>query len=182
MADRAAPAAIVRSRARRCRWSRRRRNRRRCAPAASDRFAQDRKSTRLNSSHLVSSYAVFCLTKTSGGDQACQRESHGGDDSQGQQERPGQAGGVLPRFRGGFPGQVDPGRFFFNDPATTEIYTLSLHDALPISSTTRGWRVAKGLRQHYVVEGVIRVDRKSTRLNSSHLVISYAVFCLKKKK
>src|SRR5260370_25339675 len=67
--------------------------------------------------------------------------------------------------------------FFFNDTATTEIYTLSLHDALPISPSRadapvrpdrppwiRGWE-----------------DRKSTRLNSSHQIISYAVFCLKEK-
>src|SRR2546422_3258216 len=72
--------------------------------------------------------------------------------------------------------------FFFNDTATTEIYTLSLHDALPISSPRpanpssdarcgrrRGQRPSWG-------------DRKSTRLNSSHGYISYAVFCLKKKK
>src|SRR5205807_8637690 len=88
--------------------------------------------------------------------------------------------------------------FFFNDPPTSEIYTLSLHDALPISlikplcftlplflksplhsdhqmqATGRGasWRDRRGAD----------LDRKSTRLNSSHLVISYAVFCLKKKK
>src|SRR6266850_5939779 len=68
--------------------------------------------------------------------------------------------------------------FFFNDTATTEIYTLSLHDALPISDhryIRRGDRIA---RRH---PPLLR-DRKSTRLNSSHLVISYAVFCLKKKK
>src|SRR5947199_7840699 len=81
--------------------------------------------------------------------------------------------------------------FFFNDTATTEIYTLSLHDALPISR-------ASPLRHHrrstvistmsLLCIGSFRVrtpsdpDRKSTRLNSSHLGISYAVFCLKKKK
>src|SRR4051795_13778200 len=67
--------------------------------------------------------------------------------------------------------------FFFNDTATTEIYTLSLHDALPICS----WRHAQagpGVR----CVGHRRGDRKSTRLNSSHTLISYAVFCLKKKK
>src|SRR5256885_12533087 len=82
--------------------------------------------------------------------------------------------------------------FFFNDTATTEIYTLSLHDALPIyllclhfrkkSSSTRkpspGMRAAKG----WTFIRPFSRDRKSTRLNSSHLVISYAVFCLKKKK
>src|SRR5215467_15288370 len=74
--------------------------------------------------------------------------------------------------------------FFFNDTATTEIYTLSLHDALPIS------RALDPASRHGVspvlAEKIRRTsqrrDRKSTRLNSSHLVISYAVFCLKKKK
>src|SRR3712207_7853234 len=86
--------------------------------------------------------------------------------------------------------------FFFNDTATTEIYTLSLHDALPIS----GWgphsgRTPDGRRQEepWPTPRPIRSggapcarspggDRKSTRLNSSHANISYAVFCLKKKK
>src|SRR5258707_10328668 len=79
--------------------------------------------------------------------------------------------------------------FFFNDTATTEIYTLSLHDALPISSTitTRSPRLCKSrLDQQerlYASEGrTLSIDRKSTRLNSSHANISYAVFCLKKKK
>src|SRR5215467_14942108 len=67
--------------------------------------------------------------------------------------------------------------FFFNDTATTEIYTLSLHDALPILARPR----APGHRYRYQPHEQ-RQDRKSTRLNSSHLVISYAVFCLKKKK
>src|SRR5258708_36853034 len=81
--------------------------------------------------------------------------------------------------------------FFFNDTATTEIYTLSLHDALPISGRSlpdhdagaserqrhRG-RVSMGGRRDQSGDA----DRKSTRLNSSHQIISYAVFCLKKKK
>src|SRR2546426_8312493 len=78
--------------------------------------------------------------------------------------------------------------FFFNDTATTEIYTLSLHDALPISASTSccaaRCRVRSILRRVACsTRGVRspRTDRKSTRLNSSHLVISYAVFCLKKK-
>src|SRR5256885_12110838 len=78
--------------------------------------------------------------------------------------------------------------FFFNDTATTEIYTLSLHDALPISSAKNCRRESPaGSRRRLAVAreaGLFRavaVDRKSTRLNSSHLVISYAVFCLKKK-
>src|SRR6266705_5465851 len=68
--------------------------------------------------------------------------------------------------------------FFFNDTATTEIYTLSLHDALPISAercAARGGGTAATPPRH-------RRDRKSTRLNSSHRTISYALFCLKKKK
>src|SRR5256885_8851267 len=82
--------------------------------------------------------------------------------------------------------------FFFNDTATTEIYTLSLHDALPFCS----WRSHVGHASHprgregrpVAAEQAAQAggpsrprDRKSTRLNSSHLVISYAVFCLKKK-
>src|SRR3712207_7462770 len=86
--------------------------------------------------------------------------------------------------------------FFFNDTATTEIYTLSLHDALPIC----GGQLAQyghqaecrqpGGRCHPGSQQLCRLhrcsgpsrDRKSTRLNSSHANISYAVFCLKKKK
>src|SRR5476651_2862577 len=69
--------------------------------------------------------------------------------------------------------------FFFNDTATTEIYTLSLHDALPISG-----RVGHLERARRDDVGVLAADgdRKSTRLNSSHANISYAVFCSKKKK
>src|SRR3712207_8010281 len=85
--------------------------------------------------------------------------------------------------------------FFFNDTATTEIYTLSLHDALPISleetispARTRPAISSSGARTTSMVScssgsggAVSRTDRKSTRLNSSHANISYAVFCLKKK-
>src|SRR5437773_8950604 len=75
--------------------------------------------------------------------------------------------------------------FFFNDTATTEIYTLSLHDALPIFQSSlrrQEWnrRSTPELRKTWYLEHVL--DRKSTRLNSSHITISYAVFCLKKKK
>src|SRR5438105_11375191 len=71
--------------------------------------------------------------------------------------------------------------FFFNDTATTEIYTLSLHDALPISSRRPCgvWPVSVGSCRRPPSS---TSDRKSTRLNSSHEWISYAVFCLKKKK
>src|SRR5947209_20543019 len=72
--------------------------------------------------------------------------------------------------------------FFFNDTATTEIYTLSLHDALPISWKFLGSVQALECAEEPVhVFGVEARDRKSTRLNSSHANISYAVFCLKKK-
>src|SRR3712207_9525102 len=92
---------------------------------------------------------------------------------------------------------------FFNDTATTEIYTLSLHDALPIyESRALGLHVVVVAEETHVVTGIVAVarvklghhpvhrplaeerelqDRKSTRLNSSHANISYAVFCLKKK-
>src|SRR5690349_22833601 len=81
--------------------------------------------------------------------------------------------------------------FFFNDTATTEIYTLSLHDALPILCSRLTCAATSGSRAHSVTcsplrarrsASVVPQDRKSTRLNSSHVEISYAVFCLKKKK
>src|SRR5690349_23774369 len=95
--------------------------------------------------------------------------------------------------------------FIFHDTVTTEIYTLSLHDALPIFNVTGtltydalkfsavGARISGRVRKLHKVEGdkvdadevlaeVESADRKSTRLNSSHVEISYAVFCLKKKK
>src|SRR5436305_12570185 len=77
--------------------------------------------------------------------------------------------------------------FFFNDPATTEIYTLSLHDALPISPAVRPVAARRGAHANVRSRDESRrengrSDRKSTRLNSSHVRISYAVFCLKKKK
>src|SRR2546430_14451491 len=87
--------------------------------------------------------------------------------------------------------------FFFNDTATTEIYTLSLHDALP-NSVPHGFHNFKiplggGVQDHaladleggktdQVGQNAMGGDRKSTRLNSSHSQISYAVFCLKKKR
>src|SRR2546422_8582829 len=83
--------------------------------------------------------------------------------------------------------------FFFNDTATTEIYTLSLHDALPISPASRTAicggcthrprsSCRNGRRRQRAPPKHPTRDRKSTRLNSSHGYISYAVFCLKKKK
>src|SRR3712207_8857084 len=79
--------------------------------------------------------------------------------------------------------------FFFNDTATTEIYTLSLHDALPIFvHLLQGFQelvlgvVGETQLVNKLLLWVVDRDRKSTRLNSSHANISYAVFCLKKKK
>src|SRR3712207_7528122 len=91
--------------------------------------------------------------------------------------------------------------FFFNDTATTEIYTLSLHDALPISGPRLRWRRCRRRARRRALGLPVSCvtishfhrcpctprasrgagDRKSTRLNSSHANISYAVFCLKKK-
>src|SRR6202042_2236609 len=146
---------------------------------------QDRKSTRLNSSHMSISYAVFCLKK--------KKKTHA---------TPGDATTTHTRLAAGaappptppagwralsLPPASSPWAqvsflfFFFNDTATTEIYTLSLHDALPILGSKLDCR--RG-----AVSGVPgrrrrkQKDRKSTRLNSSHVEISYAVFCLKKKK
>src|SRR5438128_9922956 len=86
--------------------------------------------------------------------------------------------------------------FFFKYSATPEIYTLSLHDALPISSTLSNEpeseviEIRNHLLSNYFLSNLVELereinlneDRKSTRLNSSHGSISYAVFCLKKKK
>src|SRR5215469_4151747 len=71
---------------------------------------------------------------------------------------------------------------FFNDPATTEIYTLSLHDALPIRAIVPfpAGGVTDAVARIIGQKLGERLDRKSTRLNSSHVEISYAVFCLKK--
>src|SRR5436309_11623908 len=89
--------------------------------------------------------------------------------------------------------------FFFNGPATTEIYTLSLHDALPILGAGARTKQNVSIERCRNLRGICRTagtlqcprchgpgshnstDRKSTRLNSSHVKISYAVFCLKKK-
>src|SRR5437870_11348682 len=88
--------------------------------------------------------------------------------------------------------------FFFNHPAPPEIHTLSLHDALPIYCTMREGSAPEQVGTNLPASSARRprpfsrnletasassqTDRKSTRLNSSHVAISYAVFCLKKKK
>src|ERR1022692_520754 len=143
----------------------------------------DRKSTRLNSSHLVISYAVFCLKKkkktqklrstrqTTTPTQTSLR-AHATPVAVILPLCPTWASCVLVSF-------VVVCFFFFNDTATTEIYTLSLHDALPIFNSSSD---TVGINRYFYFSTLWAVDRKSTRLNSSHLVISYAVFCLKKKK
>src|SRR6266571_1775913 len=190
-------------------------------------FSLDRKSTRLNSSHMSISYAVFCLKKKIKPErhparppprrnrisqcvvQLSQRRGT-------RRRRLGPPRCLLPRetrrdlrhrgaYRRGqdhahlpaaallrYSARADPSRrhghshdlvvFFFNDTPTTEIYTLSLHDALPISDALDASRE----RGNLSVRDKVRCrralgagDRKSTRLNSSHMSISYAVFCLK---
>src|SRR6266498_3523216 len=132
----------------------------------------DRKSTRLNSSHVRISYAVFCLKK----------------------KKLAVIVFKLVLLLDRDPGEIEAlsldllvllrllGFFFFNDTATTEIYTLSLHDALPTSSPARVPVFFTSTETVTVasprsVSPLVR-DRKSTRLNSSHVRISYAVFCL----
>src|SRR6266481_2489216 len=147
----------------------------------------DRKSTRLNSSHSSISYAVFCLKKKK--INALVSMTHYINTLQAEIRT---ALAMLSFFLfillhlllviDFFLFFLLFFFFFFNDPATTEIYTLSLHDALPIfhrqfrieRRTTAGQQAQ--LRPELSVK-----DRKSTRLNSSHSSISYAVFCLKKK-
>src|SRR6201989_1392410 len=126
---------------------------------------EDRKSTRLNSSHRCISYAVFCLKKN---------KLHGRRARQNLCLIHGSSQAPVARV------SVCSKKFFFNDTATTEIYTLSLHGALPILN----WHfiALPSARQLLISRRPLTLrDRKSTRLNSSHVEISYAVFCLKKK-
>src|SRR6266496_3996377 len=127
----------------------------------------DRKSTRLNSSHVEISYAVFCLQKKN----TNARDIH--------RYRRDDVVIALTEWEASW--YRVHFVFFFNDTATTEIYTLSLHDALPICRRLADLSRARvtWFDRHRPVPPV---DRKSTRLNSSHVEISYAVFCLKKKK
>src|SRR3970282_1142801 len=143
----------------------------------------DRKSTRLNSSHITISYAVFCLKKNSNhirrtdrGREAHHPERH--DDS------PHTAPDACARPTAALTASItlEDDRIiaiFFNDTATTEIYTLSLHDALPIYRRVMDPSLYVILDRSAAL-GRDLIDRKSTRLNSSHITISYAVFCLKK--
>src|SRR5882757_9784858 len=142
----------------------------------------DRKSTRLNSSHANISYAVFCLKKKKISE-ARRNVAIGSYDRD---------FGVIELYVGENHACAqmcvvtnnritDVIVFFFNDTATTEIYTLSLHDALPISTGRADRHAGQDGRARGRGQPAGR-DRKSTRLNSSHANISYAVFCLKKKK
>src|SRR5579863_4787551 len=146
----------------------------------------DRKSTRLNSSHPSISYAVFCLKKKNSNlDKLIGQTNQFMVIKFNKKRRnldyviatPYQF--IVIKFnKKRF---IFVLSFFFNDTATTEIYTLSLHDALPISRNLLVTSVKHRLTIPFRMQGV-NTDRKSTRLNSSHPSISYAVFCLKKKK
>src|SRR5271170_4936864 len=144
---------------------------------------EDRKSTRLNSSHEWISYAVFCLKKKKIARLRKELELLKIEKTKFVTEKkevkevrkssnPSSAKTVKQE-------KVD---FFFKDTATTEIYTLSLHDALPIYLTIRFETMARpdfSALASVAPPWVKETDRKSTRLNSSHEWISYAVFCLK---
>src|SRR6266511_2129534 len=135
----------------------------------------DRKSTRLNSSHVKNSYAVFCLTKKMRCHPVCGdfEDYHPTMADRDEFHHPHRLEHLV--------GHHHVLVYFFNDTATTEIYTLSLHDALPISPTGAACMIDRCCPK--TSSGTARMpDRKSTRLNSSHVKISYAVFCLKKKK
>src|SRR6266581_948998 len=145
---------------------------------------EDRKSTRLNSSHPSISYAVFCLQKKTPADLANwhNEEITYLNSNTSYASTAIEIGTLLiPVFfrQTALFNALFSVFFFFNDTATTEIYTLSLHDALPISRpaipafTNSPCRAGRWSATR---------DRRSTRLNSSHPSISYAVFCLKKKK
>src|SRR5215813_3084144 len=154
-----------------------------CAAASRSAWlmVRDRKSTRLNSSHVRISYAVFCLKKKNNGFMGMVRHRQEFFYESNYQAKPllnpyfvilAEAYGIRSMA------VTQLFFFFFNDPATTEIYTLSLHDALPIFGRSGAFAFRWPERaSHRPAE-----DRKSTRLNSSHVRISYAVFCLKKKK
>src|SRR6266542_3600185 len=133
----------------------------------------DRKSTRLNSSHGSSSYAVFCLKKKR--PRPCWARRARLQRRPLAHARPPPVEGA-DRHRG-----VPLAVFFFTATATTEIYTLSLHDALPILLRCAFGHHLAARRAAFGPEIEGGADRKSTRLNSSHGSISYAVFCLKKQ-
>src|SRR3989337_618711 len=148
------------------------------------RGCSDRKSTRLNSSHGSISYAVFCLKKKQKINER-QKTQQPAAHKNSPRAPTRLSTRALPqacsnRAVSAVVAELLFFFFFFNDTATTEIYTLSLHDALPISWLDAASSVGSGMHSPKV--NASRLDRKSTRLNSSHGSISYAVFCLKKKK
>src|SRR3954463_16309484 len=130
-------------------------------------FRSDRKSTRLNSSHTIISYAVFCLKKKNDRHRSC----------------PGAAREFRRCTSDARSRPSDAFLFFFNDAGPPEIYPLPLHDPLPISpgSAARGGRASRPPPRPTSARTSAPRDRKSTRLNSSHTIISNAGFCLKKK-
>src|SRR5579885_2799814 len=146
----------------------------------------DRKSTRLNSSHVSISYAVFCLKKTTVKSKIRRSFLHGLLNILLATAFISVLFSLFISFPLAFIVAVGLFAafvfFFFNDTAPTEIYTLSLHDALPISvmETLDELAHERGFRQIVRPQFILpETDRKSTRLNSSHVSISYAVFCLK---
>src|SRR3989304_4023530 len=142
----------------------------------------DRKSTRLNSSHGYISYAVFCLKKKTQPTRQRPAAQHT-PAGLARATRPARLPAAM-RARGSWVlqpsvlGGLVLDLFFFNDTATTEIYPLSLHDALPISSARGSTSSPPRNESRFLIRRGL--DRKSTRLNSSHGYISYAVFCFKK--
>src|SRR5580692_5900971 len=137
----------------------------------------DRKSTRLNSSHSQISYAVFCLKQK----RDMSSDSQHVPDFHAHACRSWSGPGLRSLCRSR---PLARSYFFLNDTATTEIYTLSLHDALPILPPELAEELLtrrRAFEQLFAGEQLLERDRKSTRLNSSHSQISYAVFCLKKK-
>src|SRR6202522_1713127 len=163
----------------------------------------DRKSTRLNSSHLRISYAVFCLKKEERRSEehtselqspqniVCRLLLEKTDISLRASNSARCCSAWLTIIRNLSYQKGRPGTslrfldtilrlFFFNDTATTEIYTLSLHDALPICAVSTSLTRTGPMYCMSAPINCANADRKSTRLNSSHDDISYAVFCLKK--
>src|SRR6266496_1854396 len=151
----------------------------------------DRKSTRLNSSHVEISYAVFCLKKKKKPfNMICKRLGMTTRApnliAEISQVKDNTASVVFNAIRYCVIAALEGPDFFFKDPPTTEIYTLSLHDALPIATPGRKRKPGSAKGRIWIAPDFdatpADLDRKSTRLNSSHVEISYAVFCLKKKK
>src|SRR6516225_525709 len=144
---------------------------------------EDRKSTRLNSSHMSISYAVFCLKKKRfvRGLPHCPAKSLDEIGFSAAIWTDNAVQSVFDHEICGFNERLET-FFFYNDTPPTDIYTLSLHDALPISQKRLSFRTSKLRWSSSTAPAgwTNSRDRKSTRLNSSHMSISYAVFCLKK--